>query len=341
MLDLSKYQQGWVKIADINAANREFQFRRDITPESVAGLAKSMAENGQKFAILLWRRHSGELVVVSGLRRLAAAISLKWESILAITIPEADASQEDMLSTNFIENIDRKTLNTLDIMFACKRLKDEKKKTNEEIGLLIGKTEGQVRRYIKVAEAPEDVHKRIITGEISATDVGNAGNRNNYDSVSQNKNMYVKSTKSGFCATLKFDRKRDNPDQAIAFAQDLIKQIKEQAQLQRKEQRGKSKGKGEQPMPLQIAPDQNPPLDHTMPKLEVVEAGTPPDNKAQAGAEVDPIKALMKTQLVSTIEQSQARMKEPSVSEAEKASLIAIIQHSQKELDELDGGKQG
>ncbi len=72
MIDLSKYQPQWIALSSINTQNKMFQFRKEITTESVANLAKSLAESGQKFPIVIWLRNSGEHVPVSGLRRIAS-----------------------------------------------------------------------------------------------------------------------------------------------------------------------------------------------------------------------------------------------------------------------------
>ena len=212
-MDLSNYKVQWVGLADVNIGNTAFQFRKDITPESVVVLAKSLKEEGQKFPVILWEKHidsswslpaSGgpqndkRLQLISGFRRVTAAKSLNWEKVLAIVIPESDMSEQDALRLNFIENIERKTLTNLDIMFACKKLKDSGK-TNADIGLLIGKSEVQVRRYILVAEASPDMQNKLNSGE--TTIKAAAGHEQivpGDDSTINNKNIYVKSSKKVF-----------------------------------------------------------------------------------------------------------------------------------------------
>jgi len=243
-MDLTKYQAQWVPISQINTENRTFQFRKDITPESVAPLAKSMADKevGQKFPIVLWLRLTGERVVVAGLRRLTAAISLKWESILAITIPEAEASYDEVLKLNFIENVERKTLNSLDIMFACKKLKDlDKKNTNEYIGKMIGKSENQVRRYIKVAEAPADAQQKLASGDTSIRGVSGEQIASRGDSEINSKNYIVKSTNKGIDAKIKMGAIPDNEAALDAFITELKKAWK---QALKKSQKSKIRPSG-------------------------------------------------------------------------------------------------
>jgi ParB/RepB/Spo0J family partition protein len=222
MIDLSKYQPQWIKVSYINVANRMFQFRREITPESIASLAKSMSEDGQKMPIVLWRRNDGELVAVAGLRRLTAAINLKWENIFAIKIPESEANFEDMLRINFIENIERKTLGSLDMMFLCKKLKDQGK-TNDEIGRYIKKSENQVRRYIKVAEASEDQRQKLLNGETTIKDIGGEKVAPGGDSAKTINKYVVNTTSNGIAAKIKIEALSENQAALDAFIAEVKK----------------------------------------------------------------------------------------------------------------------
>ena len=78
-MDLSNYKPQWVELSRISFNNKMFQFRTDITNESVKDLAISMSDDGQKFPIILWQRNTGELQPISGYRRIAAAQFNGWE----------------------------------------------------------------------------------------------------------------------------------------------------------------------------------------------------------------------------------------------------------------------
>ena len=271
IMDLSQYKPEWVAISGINIDNKAFQFRSTITPESVAELAKSLAEDGQKVPITLWKRHSGEQVIISGLRRMAAAKTLQWDKVLAVVIPENDLNEADALRLNFIENIERKTLNNLDIMFACKKLRDSGK-LFEEISKLIGKSESQVRNYLRVAEAPSDVQESLKAGETTIKAIGQGKTTPGCGSETKNKNMVVKSTNSGFRATIVFNRKHDDLDASIAFANELIKLMKEQAKLAKKE--AADKGKKKQKTATEKLLDDVAKLQKQMPQLEAIKAAS-------------------------------------------------------------------
>ena len=108
---------------------------------------------------------------------------------MSIVVPENDLSETEALRFNFIENIERKTMNNKDLIFACKKLK-EQGKTNIDIGRLIGKDEKQVRRYLSalddegLGQCPSDEQN--------------------------NRNNYVKSTKKAFDEKLKIEPKPEN-----------------------------------------------------------------------------------------------------------------------------------
>jgi ParB/RepB/Spo0J family partition protein len=214
-MDIASYRAEWVGVSQINVENKAFQFRKDISAESVADLAGSFKADGQKLPILLWRRHSGELQLISGFRRVTAAKSLGWEKVLAIIIPEADMDEAEALRLNFIENIERKSLNSLDIMYACKKLK-EQGKSNVEIGRLIGKDEKQVRRYL---------------GALEEASLGQCPS----DTV-KNKNNYVKSNKKVFEEKLKIEPKPENTAILEAHIDEVKKAWKEALKLQGKSQ---------------------------------------------------------------------------------------------------------
>src|SRR3989339_2009238 len=121
-MDLEKYTTQWVEIEKIDFDNKEFQFRQKI---DVKDLIDSFQQEGQKFPVVLWKRTSGNIQIISGFRRITAAKHFNWTKILAIVIPEADLSQEEALKLNFIENIERKSLTDIDIIYASKKLSDQ------------------------------------------------------------------------------------------------------------------------------------------------------------------------------------------------------------------------
>lgn len=189
-------------LSSIDYANKTYQYRRQVGAEDVASLAASLKENGQDIPIVLRRMQDGRTQIVCGFRRCTAAISLGWDKIRAITIPIEELPDTECRKLSARENIERGQYTALDKMFLCKKLSDQGV-GNVEIGSIIGKSEAQVRRYIKVANAPADTHAKIESGEVSATEVGTAGARHNDEQIVDNTKYNVNSTRNIFEAKLK------------------------------------------------------------------------------------------------------------------------------------------
>lgn len=226
MIDMGKYTPQWVNMADINTANTALMYRKNL---NTADLAESLKVNGQKSPVTLWKRKSGETHIISGFRRVAAAKELGWTKVLGVIIPESDLSKEEAITLNFQENIAKKTLSTLDIIYACKKL-SEQGRSNVKIGRLIGKSEGQVRRYLKVAKEPEDVQAKVHSGEVSIRSIENASSSKELDARDENKHKnakcYVKSTNNGFSAAIKFDRNQHDPVIVKSHLADIKKALR-------------------------------------------------------------------------------------------------------------------
>ncbi|MBN1621737.1 MAG: ParB/RepB/Spo0J family partition protein [Endomicrobiales bacterium] len=162
-MDLSKYKPQKINLADINTRNTAFKFRKEIDERS---LAESFRKEGQKFPIVLWKRKGGTLQVISGFRRIYAAYNIKQSKILAVVIPETELNEEEALKLNFIENRERKSLNKMDLIFACKKLSD-KGKTVSDIARIMNIHRRTVNRYMKVANAPKEVQQEVLKGKMT------------------------------------------------------------------------------------------------------------------------------------------------------------------------------
>ena len=221
MINLANYKAGWVSIAEIDASNIDFQFRNNLQVED---LAASFKEEGQKFPVVLWRRNEGKLQVISGFRRINAAKSLSWENILAIVIPEHDMPKDEALRLNFIENLERKSLTSLDMVFACKKLHDQGM-NNVQIGKLIARDESMVRKYLAIANAGEDVQKSIMAGETAIRNVGKTGIGTRPDFNSAKKRMVLKQNMAGFQVSVRFNDKKDDIEDAIEFFSKILEML--------------------------------------------------------------------------------------------------------------------
>lgn len=241
-MDLQNYKPEWVPISTVDCENTQFRFRNDL---NISELAESLEAEGQKFPILLWKRNTGTLQLISGFRRINAAKQLNWENILAIALPETEINEEQALKLNFIENVERKTLTDLDLVYTCAKLKSNGK-SNRLIGKLISKGEASVRRYMMIADAPREIHTAVMERRLSLRQAEEMA-KNNWEKPSAgleplSERMYVKDNKTGFDIVLKLRPQTDNIDSAITFLKSQIQRleaIKKARQAQIAEIKGK------------------------------------------------------------------------------------------------------
>ncbi len=238
MLEITKYQSSQVELAKIDGEDKSFQCRQ-VTDGDVKDMAATLKEHGQKFPIVLLRRRNGRLVIICGFTRFLGAKQLGWATIAAIIIPEEDFENEaEIRKFGIIENSKRKQLTDVDKANICKEL-SAIGVSNVEIGNLIGKSEKQVRRYLKVANASGEEKQKLLDGKTSIRGVTGEQLGSRAEQNVDNSNCYVKSTKNGFTAVLKYQYGRDKAD--------IIKDFKAKidAQYQKLQKTKADAGKGE------------------------------------------------------------------------------------------------
>ena len=148
-----------VPIADINLKDDTFKSRINLYVED---LKESIKKEGQKIPVIL--RGNRPYQIVSGFRRIRAIKDLNLGTVKAIIYPEL--SDVEAYKISMIENIQRQSITPLEIVLTCKRLKDQNMRTLE-ISEIVGKDPRTIQRYLKVADAPEDVKKALHENRIT------------------------------------------------------------------------------------------------------------------------------------------------------------------------------
>lgn len=154
-------------IARVNVENirpNPFQPRVEFDQESLAELTKSIVEKGVIQPITVRRIPEG-YQLISGERRLRAAQSAGLTEIPSYII--AVASDEEMLELALIENIQRETLNPIEIAQAYKRLIDECRLTQEEVADKVGKDRTTVTNFIRLLKLPHEIQQGLRKNLIS------------------------------------------------------------------------------------------------------------------------------------------------------------------------------
>src|SRR3972149_4587362 len=141
-----------------------FQPRTEFDPEALAELTRSIVEKGVIQPVTV-RRVEGGYQLVTGERRLRAAQNAGLSEIPAYII--AVDSDEEMLELALIENIQRETLNPIEIAHAYRRLIDECHLTQEEVAEKVGKDRTTVTNFIRLLKLPQEIQiglrKDLIT----------------------------------------------------------------------------------------------------------------------------------------------------------------------------------
>ena len=157
--------EGIIAKVDIESVRpNPFQPRSEFHQEALAELTRSIVEKGVIQPITI-RRVADGYQLVTGERRLRAAQSAGLTRIPAYII--SVESDEEMLELALIENIQRETLNPIEIANAYKRLIDECHLTQEGVAEKVGKDRTTVTNFIRLLKLPHEIQtglrKDLIT----------------------------------------------------------------------------------------------------------------------------------------------------------------------------------
>ncbi|MBR9977078.1 MAG: ParB/RepB/Spo0J family partition protein [Bacteroidetes bacterium] len=151
-----------IPVADIDP--NPYQPRIDFDPQELRELAQSIREKGLIQPVTV-RRWEGRFQLISGERRLRACRDANIAFIPAY-IRQVD-SAEEMIEMALIENIQRKTLNPVEIATSYRQLVEEYGHAPEEIARRIGKDRSTVVNFIRLLKLPEKILNSLQKREIS------------------------------------------------------------------------------------------------------------------------------------------------------------------------------
>ena len=141
-----------------------FQPRTDFDSESLEELSKSILEKGLIQPITV-RRLGEDYQLASGERRMRAAQRAGLPSIPAFIIDVQ--SDSEMLELALVENIQREELNPIEIAHAYRRLIDECRLTQDEVGQKVGKDRSTVTNFLRLLKLPEKVREGLRQGRLT------------------------------------------------------------------------------------------------------------------------------------------------------------------------------
>jgi len=141
-----------------------YQPRQDFDPQELRELAQSIRENGLVQPVTV-RRWKDGFQLISGERRVRACREAGISHIPAyIRQVETD---EEMLELALVENIQRTTLNPVEIAHSYQQLVETYGHAPEDIAKRVGKDRSTVVNFIRLLKLPKKILTSLQKGEIS------------------------------------------------------------------------------------------------------------------------------------------------------------------------------
>lgn len=141
-----------------------FQPRTEFAEADLKELADSIKVHGVIQPITVRKLGFDRFQIISGERRTRASILAGLTQIPAYI---RVANDQDMLEMALIENIQRADLNAIEIGLSYKRLLEECKIKQEELGERVGKDRTTVNNYLRLLKLPESIQLGIKQGLVS------------------------------------------------------------------------------------------------------------------------------------------------------------------------------
>lgn len=146
-----------------------FNPRRRFDEQALEALAQSLRERGCLQPIRVSATPQGEFLLVSGERRLRAAMIAGLQELPAIVCdpdqPTEGELEAELLVDAIVENVARVDLDPVEEAHACRRLRDAGLTTKGVAGKL-GWTQQRVKDRLAILKVPEALHERVADGRV-------------------------------------------------------------------------------------------------------------------------------------------------------------------------------
>ncbi len=148
-------------IKDIDIDNIEmnpYQPRKNFDEESLRELASSIREIGIIQPITVRKVNGGSYQIITGERRLKAAVMAGLETIPAYV---RVAEDQNMLEMALVENIQREDLDSIEVAISYQRLIEEVNLTQESLSERVGKKRSTIANYLRLLKLPAEIQLGI------------------------------------------------------------------------------------------------------------------------------------------------------------------------------------
>jgi ParB family chromosome partitioning protein len=144
--------------------NNPFQPREEFDEEALQELAESITEQGIIQPITVRKMGYDKYQLISGERRLRAS---RLAGLTHVPAYIRVANDEQMLEWALIENIQRESLNALEIAISYNRLLEECDLTQDELSKRVGKNRTTVSNYIRLLKLPAEIQAALRDATLS------------------------------------------------------------------------------------------------------------------------------------------------------------------------------
>jgi len=154
-------------IANIPIGNIEsnpFQPREDFDDQALGELAASISEQGIIQPITVRKLGYDKYQLISGERRLKAS---KIAGLTSIPSYIRVANDVQMLEMALVENIQRESLNALEIALSYNRLLEECELSQEELSKRVGKNRTTIINYIRLLKLPAEIQIAVRDNQLT------------------------------------------------------------------------------------------------------------------------------------------------------------------------------
>lgn len=141
----------------------QYQPRRDMDPQALEELAKSIKAQGIMQPIIVRAITANKYEIIAGERRWRAAQQAGLEQVPVIV---RDVPDEAAIAMALIENIQREDLNPIEEAVALQRLQQEFELTQQEVADAVGKSRPAVANLLRLLQLPEEIKTFLSHGDI-------------------------------------------------------------------------------------------------------------------------------------------------------------------------------
>jgi len=143
--------------------NNPFQPRKEFDPAAIEELSESLEQHGM-IQPLVVRRHGERYQLISGERRLRAAIKAGWQTV---PVQVRDADDRQMSEMAIVENLQRKDLNPLEKAQSFREYLQRYGCTQDELARRLSVDRSTIANLIRLLELPEAIQAAIHAGSLT------------------------------------------------------------------------------------------------------------------------------------------------------------------------------